>query len=233
MKKIIIPFLSALLIVSCASDKKGAMLVQGTIKGLQKGTLHLQKFQDTVFVSVDSMNLNGANTFVLSYDIKEPEVFYLTLDKKEDEKIEFFGEEGVITINSKLEKFSTSAKVSGSKLNDILIQYNEMMSQFNGKNLDLLKESFEAQRDNDDELLNKVNGDIDRLEKNRIRFSTTFAIRNADNEVAPFIALSDLYNAHISLLDTVNNSLSSKVKSSKYGIKLDEYIKEIKAQEVN
>ena len=231
MKKFIFPFICALLVTSCSADKNGSMLVQGTIKGLQKGTLHLQKFQDTLLVSVDSIQLNGKNTFVLSHDIQEPEIFYLTLDKKEDEKIEFFGEQGTITINSKLERFSTSAQVSGSAINDLMMTYRDMIGQFSDKQLDLLKESFDAKKAEDEELTVILDLEMERLEKNRLRYSATYAIKHADSELAPFIALTDLYDAHISLLDTVNNSLSERVKQTKYGVKLDEFIKDIKQKE--
>lgn len=229
MKHIFSASLLILLFVSCGKEQDN-MIVQGTIKGLQKGTLHLQKLQDTLLISVDSLSLNGSNDFVLSYTITEPEIFYLTLDKKEEEKIEFFGEQGTITINSKLERFATSAVVSGSGINDILGNYQDMINQFNGKRLDLLKASFEAQKEQDTALVAQLEEDVERLEKNRLRFSTTFALRNSDSEVAPFIALTDLYNAHITLLDTVNNSLSDRVRASKYGVKLDNYILDIKAE---
>ena len=117
-RNLILVALIAIGIFSC-SKKEGAMTVQGNIIGLQKGTLYLQKFQDTLLVSVDSIYLNGESSFVLVDDLKDPEMYYLKLDKNGDNKIEFFGEKGVITINSKLEKFTIAAKVSGSTSNDI------------------------------------------------------------------------------------------------------------------
>jgi len=44
--------------------------------------------------------------------------------------------------------------------------------------------------------------------------------------------LTDLYNANVSLLDTINNSLSKKVKKSKYGLELQKFIDTIKNSEV-
>jgi len=43
--------------------------------------------------------------------------------------------------------------------------------------------------------------------------------------------LSDLFNANIKLLDTINNSLSKKVKASKYGKELANFIAGIKKDE--
>jgi len=230
-KHIVLAVILVLVIFSCTSKKEGTMVVEGTIKGLRKGTLYLQKINDTLLVSVDSVQLNGESNFRLAYNLIEPELFYLTLDKKEFEQIAFFGEKGVITINSKLERFSTSVSIIGSKSNDLLEEYKDMISEFNGKRLDLLKETFEAQSAKDDEQILKLDKDLQRLIKNRYRYTASFSIRNGDSEVAPYLALTELYDAHISLLDTVNNSLSKKIKASKYGLKLDSYIKEIKETE--
>jgi len=56
-------------------------------------------------------------------------------------------------------------------------------------------------------------------------------VKNANFEVAPYIALTDLFDANIGLLDTINNSLTPSIKQSKYGKQLDVYIKKIKEVE--
>ena len=231
IKKIFTVVFLTTILFSCTKNKRGDMTVQGTITGLQKGTLYLQKMQDTLLVSVDSTTLKGVNNFILSDYDTEPQLYYLTLKEKSDEKIDFFGEKGVITINTKLEKFYSSAKIEGSKSHKLLEKYRDMTRQFSGKRLDLIKETFDAQVEKDDELIIKLDKDLQNLIKNRYRYSASFAIRNSKSEVAPYIALTELYDAHITLLDTVNNSLSKKVKASLYGEKLDTFIKEIKENE--
>jgi len=225
-----VTLLVVITLISCGR-KEGSMTVEGTINGLQKGTIYLQKFQDTLLISVDSVFLNGNSNFTLVDDLKDPEMYYLKMDKTGDNKIEFFGEKGVITINTKLDKFATSAKVTGSKSNDLLMEYRKMVAKFNGKRLDLLKATFEAQAAKNDEEIVRLDKEIQRLIKNRYRYTASFALRNNKSEVAPYLALTELYDAHTTLLDTVNNSLSKKVKASKYGIALDKFIKDIKESE--
>jgi len=53
-------------------------------------------------------------------------------------------------------------------------------------------------------------------------------VKNANFEVAPYIALTDLFDANVGLLDTINNSLTPSIKESKYGKQLDAYIQDIK-----
>ncbi|PHQ57354.1 MAG: thiol:disulfide interchange protein [Lutibacter sp.] len=231
MKKIITCIVLISLLYSCNKPKSGSLIVSGTIDGLKKGTLYLQKFKDTVLVSVDSVSLNGASSYILIDEIESPEIYYLTLDKKTDQKISFFGEKGEITINSKLSKFVTAAKISGSKNQTLLEEHNAMIRKFSNKQLDLIKEKFDAQKNNDTALLSKLEKEETSLIKRKYYFSTNFAVINAKYEVAPYIALTELYYANIRLLDTINNSLSKKVKLTKYGSELDDFIKSIKETE--
>ena len=229
-KYICIALLLTATLFSCTS-KKGDMIVEGTIIGLQKGTLYLQKMQDSLLVSVDSIKLVGKNSFTLADQNTEPQFYFLTLQEKQEEKIGFFGEKGTITINTKLENFYNSAEITGSKSNDLLNEYNEMIGKFNDKRLDLYKETFDAQQDKNDELVEKLDKDLQRLIKNRYLYTANFSVNNSESEVAPYLALTELFNANISLLDTVNNSLSNNVKKSIYGQKLEKFIKNIKENE--
>lgn len=231
MKKIISCIVLLSLLISCGKSKSGSLVVNGTIDGLKKGTIYLQKFKDTVLVSVDSVQLNGQNNFTLADDIDNPEIYYVALDKKENQKISFFGEKGEITITSKLSKFATSAKISGSKNQELLEEHNAMTQKFNGKQLDFIKEKFEAQKNKDASLLSKIEKQEKNLIKRKYYYSTNFAVNNGEFEVAPYIALTELYYANIKLLDTVNNSLSKKVKASKYGLELEKFIESIKNNE--
>ena len=231
MKKIIGFVVILTLLISCNKSKNGNMVVKGTIDGLKKGTVYLQKIKDTVLVSVDSVQLNGELTFLLQDDVESPEIYFLTLDKQVGERISFFGEKGEILITSKLSKFSTSAKIKGSVNQGLLDEHNTMAQQFNGKKLDMVVEKFEAQKIKDTALLSKIAKDEKSLIRRKYLYTTNFAVLNAAHEVAPYLALTELYNANIKLLDTINNSLSQKVKTSKYGLELDKFIKDIKKQE--
>jgi len=207
------------------------MIVNGNIDGLKKGTLYLQKMKDSVLVSVDSVQLNGESVFTLVDNVESPEIYLLQLDNIEDKVIRFFGEKGEITISSKLPKFSFAAKVSGSENQKILEEYEAMAQKFNGKQLDLIKEKFEAQKENDTALVSKIEKEEDGLIKRTYLYTINFAVNHSDNEVAPYLALTELYYANIKYLDTVNNSLSKKVKASKYGMELQEFIENIKKTE--
>lgn len=219
------------LLVSCNKNEQGNMVVKVTIDGLKKGTLYLQKVKDTMLVSVDSVLLDGNSNILLSDDVESPEIYFLTLDKIAGERISFFGEKGEITVNAKLEKFATSAKITGSVNQDLLAEHKAMAQKFNGKKLDLVVEKFNAYKINDTALASKLEREEANLIKRKYYYTTNFAVVNASQEVAPYLALTELYDANIRLLDTINNSLSTEVKASKYGKELEKYIKEIKTTE--
>lgn len=231
MKKLLSCVILVTLLFSCTSDKKGNMLVNGTIDGLKKGTVYLQKMKDTVLVSVDSVEINGDGKFILSDDVESPEIYFISLDKMQSEIISFFGEPKEISITSKVEKFATSAKITGSENQLKLDEHNEMAKKFTGKQLDLFKEKFDAQKANDTALLSKLLKEEKNLIKRKYYYTTNFAVTHSDFETAPYLALTELYNANVKLLDTINNSLTAKIKKSKYGLQLDKFIKEIKQNE--
>lgn len=231
MKNIISCIVLVCLFVSCSNTKNGNLTVTGKIDGFKKGTLYLQKYVDTLLVSVDSLSINGESNFSLVDNLENPEIYYLSLDKNAAQKIIFFAEPGEISINSKLAKYETSAKISGSENQKLLEEHNKMAQKFTGKQLDLIKEKFDAQKNNDAELLNTLEKQESSLVRRKYYYSTNFAVNNGKFEVAPYIALTELYYANVKLLDTVNNSLSKKVKASKYGLELDKFIKDIKEKE--
>ena len=218
-------------IIACSPDNKNTMVVQGEITNLKKGVLYLQKMKDTIIISVDSISLDGTSTFILTDEVESPEIYYLSLDRSPSKRISFFGEVGNITIKSKLEKFSIGATINGLSNQQLLDEYNQMKNKFSNKRLDLIKGDFEAQKSEDSLKVDSIQSEINNLIKRKYYYATNFAVNHSDHVIAPYLALTELYDANIALLDTINNSLSPRIKESKYGKKLDEFITDIKSKE--
>lgn len=234
MKKLAL-LLMVLIGISACSEKESNLTVSGTVKGLKKGTLYLQKIEDTLMVNVDSMVVDGDPNFILETYLESPQMMYLYLEKVDnnrfDDRIDFFADQGEVTINTSLEKFETAAKIVGSANQEKLMEYRKMMSRFNDQNLDLIKESFEAEKAQDEDKLIEIDGKYDRLLKRKYLYTVNFAINNKDLEIAPYLALSEVFDANIKYLDTIYTSLSPKVKKSKYGKELKSFLKERREQE--
>jgi len=231
MKKIIVFIIVSIVVFACTKEKANTMLVRGEIKNLKKGVLYLQKIKDTLLITVDSIFLDGVNTFTLTDEIESPEIYYLTLDRSPSRQISFFGEKGTITIDTKLDKFVFGATINGLTNQQLLDEYNEMKNKFSGKRLDLIKADFDAKKSEDSLIIDSVQIQINNLIKRKYFYTANFAVIHSDNEIAPYLALTELYDANIALLDTINNSLSPKIRDSKYGKKLESFITEIKSKE--
>ena len=231
MKKIITLLLVSFLMTSCSSKKEGNMLVQGQIKGLKKGTLYLQKMKDSLLISVDSISLLGNDQFRLTDNVASSVLYYLTFDgNTTDKRILFFGEKGTITINDKVEQFGYHPEIIGSKNQEILDRYNTVMRKFQNKRLEYIKQDFDAKKANDTKLIAQLENDYNKLIRRKVLFTTNFAISNADSEVAPYLALTEMYDASLKMLDTVNNSLSENIKKSDYGKRFQDYLNKIKKE---
>lgn len=223
-----------ILIVSCANEQPD-LTVKTNIKGLKKGTVYLKKVKDTVLVTLDSIEINGNPEFELHSHLESPEVFYLFLNKNtnQDDAIAFFADKGITEINTTLKNFAFDAKIKGSAQQTKWQEYRTMISRLNDRNLDLIKDKFEAQKAGDTAKLSEIEKENNSLLKRKYLYTANFAINNKDSEIAPYLALTEIYNAQISLLDTINNSLTPKVKTSKYGKQLQVFIDEIKAADKN
>ncbi|WP_347174806.1 DUF4369 domain-containing protein [Polaribacter uvawellassae] len=233
MKKILVLGF-AILIASCSSKKEGNMIVNGQIKGLKKGTLYLQKIEkDTILKTIDSVSVLGSDHFTLTANVEEPEMYYLTFDGNTTNKyITFFADKGTINITDDVSKFGLNPVITGSKNQDILNNYTKISRRFNDQNLDLIQRKFYAQRSNNKDSVAIITKEYETLLRRRYMVTVNFALNNKDNHVAPYLALTELVNANVKWLDTINKSLSDEVKNSIYGKKLEKFVADIKKSEI-
>lgn len=232
MKQFLYALASLLLVVSCASETANTMTVNGTIKGLKKGTLYLQHVPDTVLVTVDSLDIEGDGNFTFKTELESPELFYLYLDKKDNndinDRISFFAEPGLITINTTWNTFDTNAKITGSKSQEKLEEYLKFMSKSNLRGLELMQmasnqdERFSQQELDSIELLYTKS-----IQRNYI-YAINFAINNKDSYIAPYIALKEIPEANIKYLDSIAAVLTTEVSNSKYGKELQAFVQKNK-----
>ncbi|MAN26509.1 MULTISPECIES: DUF4369 domain-containing protein [Mesonia] len=229
MKKLVVFSLIAVLLTACSSKEVNFTLT-GNIKGLKKGKLYLQKIEDTLIVNVDSVEINGDSDYLLETHLKEPEILFLYLDKvdgdKNDDIIEFFAEEGEMTINTSLKNFTYDAEVKGSANQQKLEEFKGIVKRFNNQHLDLIKENFEAQQKEDEEGLIAVNNKYENLLRRKYLYTVNFAMNHKNLEVSPYVMLTEAFDANTKYLDTVYNSLEKNIRKSKYGKELKTLIKQ-------
>ena len=108
-----------------------------------------------------------------------------------------------------------------------------MSRKFNDKNLDLLKASFEARKEGNQEAIAAYDDSIQSLFKRKYLYTGNFAGTNASLEIAPYLIITQIPDANTSYLKEVSKGFSKKIKSSKYGRELDKLIKLREEQEAN
>lgn len=234
MKKLAFIVLGLVILAACSNEEKN-LTINGKVQGLKKGTLYLQKIEDTTLVTLDSVKVNGNENFTFETFIESPQVLYLYLNKVDnsqyDDRVLFFAEPGEMAVNTTLKNFETDVVVEGSENQKKLMEYREMMQQFNNRNLDLIKKNLEAQQKQDTASIDSTQKEYSQLLKRRYLYTVNFAINNKDYEVAPYLAISEVYDANIKYLDTIYKSLTPEVKASKYGKGLEKFLEERRATE--
>jgi hypothetical protein len=206
------------LLLGCENNINKNMNVNINIKNFKKGHVYLQKVTDSAIVNIDSIFVKNEKPIIFEYDIESPELFYVNLDiSKLDNRIEFFGEKGNITIDTSLEKFNSDFKINGSYNDSIYREYLKIIKQFNNKKLDLIELSFNLSKANQVDSLVKVQKNLETLNKSQYLYNLNYVVSNGDRFISPLIAINEFSQASKVIKDTIRKSMSKEVQESKYG----------------
>lgn len=229
MRKSIIVLLSIVVFASC-SEKKSTknFVLTGNIKGLKKGTLYIQRINDTVLVAIDTIKINGDSHFTSEFDLQSPEMLYLFLDRgvsnSVDNNISFFAEKGKMNIETSLDFFTADVKITGSKNQELYDEYKKVVSRFVDQDLDLIEKRINALKNNKIEEATRIEEEQKGILKRKYLYTTNFAVNHGDYEVAPYVALAEIYDINLKYMDTIQKSMTPKVAKSLYGKKLNDFI---------
>ncbi|WP_333695614.1 DUF4369 domain-containing protein [Flavobacterium sp.] len=237
MKQILVLFGVLMLTFACQNKETSEtnLHITGEIAGLKQGKLYIQKLEDTTLVVIDTLNFDGNSKFESHLKLDSPEVLYFFLDRGQtnslDNNLTIFAEPGNLSIQTKLESFYADAVVKGSKNHELFQEFKAIMSRFKEPQLTLIEKEIKARKENNTILLDSINQATERLTKRKYLYCINYAIGKKDHEIAPYIALSEIYDAQIKYLDTIQKSLTPKVAESKYGKMLKKFIEERRKDE--
>jgi hypothetical protein len=232
MKKLL--FLVAILVLSsCNSDKPTTdyVTINGDVQGLKMGKVLLQMVQDSVLVTLDSVQLDGSSKFTLKAPLDEPQLVILHLDVKDgamyDDRVSIFAEDTVLTVSSTLNNFEKDIKVTGSKNNDILDEFKVNKKKLNEVYTELVKRSMMLNNEEnpDPAAINELDNDYSKYLRKSVLYALNFAERHKDKEVAPYLIVTEAFDANPNLMDEVYQKMPKKIQTSYYGKQLSELIK--------
>ncbi|MES2410628.1 MAG: DUF4369 domain-containing protein [Bacteroidota bacterium] len=236
MRKSIIALFSILVLISCTEKKSTKdFVLNGNIKGLKSGTLYIQRIKDTILVPIDTIKIDGDSHFTSEFDLQSPEMLYLFLDRgvtnSLDNNIAFFAEKGNMNIETSLDFFTADVKITGSKNQELYDEYKKVMSRYLDQDLSLFEKRFNAQKANKAEEVVKIEEQQKGILKRKYLYTTNFAVNHADYEVAPYVALAEIYDINLKYMDTIQKSMTPKIAKSMYGKRLTDYIAARRKQE--
>ncbi|MGG7034311.1 MAG: DUF4369 domain-containing protein [Flavobacterium sp.] len=224
MKKILLFPIVLLVLIGCGKKKaENNLHLTGNIKGLKKGTLYIQRFENAALKAIDTIEIDGDSHFETDIILKSPEMLYLFLDRgvtnSIDNNLPFFAEAGEMNIETQLDSYFAKATITGSQNQKLYEQYQKGNKVFNEKLLVLATERFTALKNKNQAELIRIENVEQSILKRKYLYTVNFALNNAKYDVSPFVVLSEISDINEKYLDTIQKSLSPKVKESFYGKK--------------
>jgi len=236
MKKILTLVTSVTILIACEKNETSkGLLLSGEVDGFKQGKLYLHKVADTVLLTIDSITIKGDSHFTANIELSEPEMLYLSLDRgasnSMDNLLPFFAEPGNMTITTTLAEFYSKAKITGSKNQELLEKYNQTRSIYTDEQNKAIGLALLAKKEQSIHKIDSLNQVKDKMTVRKYLNAVNFAVNNGKHAVAPYIALTEIPNANIKLLDTIQKTMSPEVAKSKYGKLLTQYVSERKKTE--
>ncbi|MDT0606905.1 DUF4369 domain-containing protein [Croceitalea rosinachiae] len=231
MKRLVLAIVLLTLIGACEETSERTMNVTGNIAGLKKGTLYLQHFQDSSLINLDSLEIKGNGNFTFTQELESPEIFYLYLDKADNndinDRITFFGEPGNISIKTAWNTVDTNTEINGSKSHESFSKFKAMLSKFNTRDIEVFQTSLLPELKDNAKALDSLAAISQKNAIRKYQYVLNFSLNNPDSYITPYVALTEASDANPKYLDSIHNNLSQKVADSKYGKALKEYLERL------
>jgi len=218
MKNIYILILLTISLVSCSTseNKKANLIVKGQVKGLRLGNLLIKQMLNDSLVSIDSIKVDGEEHFEFHTNIDEPQMMLLELPEVKDDKILFFAApQDTIKIFAYVESFGINPRIKGGINQQQLNTFNQMIKQFNNKEMDLFKAEFDARKNYLLKEADSLKKALERLQHKRQLYTLNFIFQNKNHAIAPYIAMMNFYD-NPKALDTIYKVLPEAQKKSIY-----------------
>lgn len=234
MKKTVALLVIAFTFLACNKDNPNGLVLNGTIENLKVGTVYLQKIQDGKVINLDSVVLDGKNSFSLKANLEEPQLLYVYLNKKDatdyNDRIAFFATDTIMQFTTDLYDFENAAVINGGKNQELYRAYTKNSSRLDQVYTELLKRelTLSASQTATDQDYEQLEKDFGAYVRKKVLYSVNYANSYKDKEIAPYLLLQETPNANPKLLDSIYNMMPKKIQTSLYGKELSEFLKKSK-----
>jgi len=221
MRNVIAVLVLTLAVASCGMAKD-EFSIKGSIAGVDKGKVYLQKIENGQPKNVDSVDIaNGKFSF--KGKMAMPDIRLLRLNEKEY-FAQFFLDNASITIKANKDSIRNT-KVTGSPTQDIFQIYINEMEKLNKEVMALQGKYQNAMSTGNTNDAEKTKIDYQAMIDNNKIFTKNFVKEHANSVVSPYITLlqlaSQLDGAE---LESIVSKFAPEISTSEYVVKLKEII---------
>jgi peroxiredoxin len=225
MRNVIAILALALTVLSCHTAKD-EFLIKGTIEGVDKGKVYLQKIVEGQPQGLDTAEVvDGKFTFKGKLEV--PDMRILRLNER-DYFAQFFLDNSTVTIKAKKDSLRNT-QITGSPTQDIFKLYMAEMEKF-GKDAGALQEKFRnAMVSGNTQDAENAKIDYQAMLDNNKVYTKNFIKEHPNSVVSAFITVARLADQiDDNELDSIISLLSPEISNSEYVIKLKEMSQERK-----
>jgi len=203
----------AVILLSCTAKNKNQYTLNGTVKGVDTGTVYLQKSEDGRLIKLDSTIITEGR-FSFKGGITTPEMWSLAF-RGNDIIFPFFVENSEIELSVIADSIEKSS-VKGSAAQDIYKQYLDQANIIDEKMEEAYNTYKKAREKNDTVTMTKMDTVSDQLEKEMKRMIIDFAKANNKSAVAPYLIMKNSYQFELPELTEIALAFDTSLKASPY-----------------
>lgn len=229
MRNLVAILILSLAVFSC-QRAKDEFSIKGSIAGVEKGKVYLQKIVDGSPKSIDSTNVEGGK-FAFKGKMETPDIRILKLNQH-DYFAQFFVDNAEITVTAKKDSLRNT-KVTGSPSQDIFQIYIKEYERMSKQGNDLQQKYQAAMSGGKADEAKKAEIDFKAMIEDMNVFTKNFVKEHNNSVVGAYIALLQLSNQIDGAeLESITSKFPAEIGKSEYVIKLKELVDGMKKTSV-
>ncbi len=223
MKKNLFLALSGLVIFAACHNgnnnlvtNPGGFAINGTISGMDSGWVYFGHTDSTGFKK-DSSHVKN-HQFAYLGKVSEPSLYYVWMPTPQGVMLKTFGffiEDTTLQMNVNKDSISKTV-VTGSRVNDLYIAYEEALKPIKSK-MDALDKSYtEAAHAGNKTIIDSLEKVYDKLSAEEIDANVSYALNNPNSVIGAWAIKKMLYNFDLAKLKKVYPAFSPAVQQSSF-----------------
>jgi len=212
MRKLALLLVLAIGVFACT--KAPQYTLNGTVKGVDEGTVYLQKYEDGEMVAIDSVTIEQG-AFVLQGAVEEPQMLLLQVADMQ-RPLPIFMENVPMTATIDVED-PAAFSIEGSVVHDKFNEFQTKLMAFNTKLRSYYNEYVQANMAGNEEQLKAIEAKYTAVADSQSVYTENFVKENNASPVAAYVFVSNLMGRmEAPELDSALATFDASLANSKY-----------------